>query len=57
MNTAKQSGSKLTFDIVELSKTEAQGLNSIIYEDGDKILFCNQEALEQAKTSLECRKI
>lgn len=57
MNTAKQSGLKLTFDIIELSKTEAQGLNSIIYEDGDKILFCNQEALEQAKTSLECRKI
>ena len=57
MNTTKQFGSKLTFDIVELSKTEVQGLNSIIYEDGDKILFCNQEALEHAKTSLECRKI
>lgn len=57
MNTAKQSGLKLTFDIIELSKTEAQGLNSIIYEDGDKILFCNYEALEQAKTSLDCRKI
>lgn len=57
INTAKQSGSKLTFDTVELSKTEVQGLNSIIYEDGEKILFCNQEALEQAKASLECRKI
>ena len=56
INTAKQSGSELTFDIIELSKTEARVLNSIIYEDGDKILFCNQEALEQAKTSLECRK-
>ena len=56
IDTAKQSGSELIFGIIELSKPEVQGLNSIIYEDGDKILFCNQEALEQAKTSLECRK-
>ena len=48
---------KIKFDFVKLTKEEIYSLNSIIYEDGNKILFCNESSLEEAKNKNLVREI
>lgn len=48
---------KIKFDFVKLTKEEIYSLNSIIYEDGNKILFCNESSLEEAKNKNPVREI
>ena len=45
------------FDIVRLDDREILELNSIIYEDGKNILFCNEDSLNNAKQSNPARKV
>ena len=49
--------SMITFDIVKLDMKEITALNSVIYEDGQKILFSNEDALNNAKISNPSRKL
>ena len=57
INNVEQSGTSLTFKVIELSDEETKSLNSIIYQGGKKILYCNKETLEQAKTPLLGRNV
>lgn len=52
-----QVNNKIKFDFVKLTKEEIYSLNSIIYEDGNKILFCNEHSLEEAKNKNQAREI
>ena len=47
----------VTLDIVKLSTFEIYCLNSVIYEDGKRILYCNEEALEKAKSPNGAREV
>lgn len=48
---------EVTFDIVRLDMSEIIKLNTVIYEDGQKILFSNEDALNNAKINNLSRKI
>lgn len=52
-----QVNNKIRLDFIELTKKEIYSLNSIIYEDGNKILFCNESSLEEAKIKNPVREI
>jgi len=51
----KENYVKINF--VELDANEIYNLNSIIYEDGSKILYSNEDALNQAKSKNDKRKV
>lgn len=48
---------KVTFEIVRLNEDEIVKLNNVIYEDGHRILFSNEDALNNAKIDNPSRKI
>ena len=50
-------GDKICINYVELSNEEIQSLNSILYEDGNNILYSDIEALINAKKQNPARKI
>ena len=51
------SDAKVKLSICELSRQEIYNLNSVIYEDGNKILFSNEEALKESKYTNPQREI
>ena len=53
----KPNSGKVTFKIVKLDITEIVKLNTVIYEDGHKILFSNEDALKNAKIDNYSRKV
>ncbi|MGM9880993.1 MAG: DUF4238 domain-containing protein [Bacilli bacterium] len=53
----KPNSGKVTFKIVKLDITEIVKLNTVIYEDGHKILFSNEDALKNAKIDNDSRKV
>lgn len=48
---------KVTFDIIKLTKNEITSLNSVIYEDGNNILFSNETGLNNAKKCNQARRV
>ncbi len=47
----------VSLDIIKLTKKELNELNAVIYEDGHKILFSNEESLKIAKSNKASRKV
>ncbi len=52
-----ETNNKIKLNFIKLAKEEIYSLNSIIYEDGNKILFCNESSLEEAKNKNPVREI
>lgn len=52
-----ETNNKIKLNFVKLVKEEIYSLNSIIYENGNKILFCNESSLEEAKNKNPVREI
>lgn len=48
---------KVTLKLINLSKEEIYELNSVIYEDGHKILYSNEKSLEESKLHNPSRRV
>ena len=55
--SGKAKEGKVTLSIIKLAKDEISTLNSVIYEDGNNILFSNEASLNDAKRGNEARKV